>query len=111
MSMPTDEPGGWELRRALTELRSDMQSGLQGINGRLDKLVGVDAHAADMKRLEAAISTLTRDLATEIAQRRADDESLRSDLKSRFAGMPSLVLMVIAIVSVVLNLYGYATTH
>lgn len=63
--MTTDEPGGWELKRALSELRDDVREGQKAIREDVAKMVTQAAHQADLRRIEDQIKGLTEDVAAE----------------------------------------------
>lgn len=71
--MVHDEPGGWELRRALDETRKDMRDGFAGLNQRLDKLVSTDAFNAEQRRVDERLKDIADDLAAEASARQAGD--------------------------------------
>lgn len=78
-----DEPGGWELRRALEQQRADMREGFAGINARLDKLVSQDAFTAEQRRVDDRLKDLADDIAAEKAARQ---EAQVDERKAREAG-------------------------
>lgn len=81
----TQEPGGWELRRALTASDAAMREGFAQLNSRLDKLVSTEAHAADMRRVDDALTRLAGDLAEEREERLAGDHAQSQALEKAFA--------------------------
>lgn len=76
----TDEPGGWELKRALSDLRTDVRDGNKAIRDEIAKLVTSDAHASDVLRLEDRIKGLADDLA---AERQARVEAVALERETR----------------------------
>lgn len=60
-----DEPGGWELKRALSELRNDVRDGQKAIRDDVTKMVTQAAHDADMRRIEDQVKGVADDLAAE----------------------------------------------
>lgn len=76
----TDEPGGWELKRALAEQRTDLREGFKAINERLDRLVSSDAYLADQRRVDDRLKELADDIATE---QRARAEAIALERETR----------------------------
>lgn len=76
MSDPT--PG--ELSRRLDEIRTDIRDLAITLNTRLDKLVSIEVHAADLRRIDDRLGELADDVATEREQRKSDIASLTSQM-------------------------------
>lgn len=77
-----EEPGGWELRRALEQQRTDMREGFAQINARLDRLVSQDAFTAEQRRVDDRLKDLADDIAAEkVARQQAilDERRTRDD--------------------------------
>lgn len=79
--MTSDEPGGWELKRALSDLRTDVRDGNKAIRDELAKLVSTEAHAADMRRIDDAIRGISEDLANE-RQARVEQIALERETRT-----------------------------
>lgn len=75
-----DEPGGWELKRALSELRDDVREGQKAIRDDVSKMVTQAAHDADMRRLEDQVKGVSDDLSSE---RQARVESVALERETR----------------------------
>lgn len=78
-----DEPGGWELQRAVEKMGQDLTSGLAQINARLDKLVTTDVFAGEQRRVDDRLKDLADDIAHE---REARVSALAEEKKSRQEG-------------------------
>jgi hypothetical protein len=76
----TDEPGGWELKRALADHRTDMREGFKSINERLDRLVSSDAYMADQRRVDDRLKELADDIA---AEQRSRAEAIALERETR----------------------------
>lgn len=76
----TDEPGGWELKRALSELRDDVREGQKAIRDDVTKMVTQAAHDADMRRMEDQVKGVSDDLA---AERQARVEAIALERETR----------------------------
>ena len=76
-----DEPGGWELRRAVEQQRADMREGFAQLNSRLDKLVSQDAFQAEQRRVEDRLKAIERDQAAEKVDRLAAIAAEEQDRK------------------------------
>lgn len=78
--MSGEAPGGWELQRAVEQLREDSKAGFSQLNQRLDRLVTTDAFAAEQRRVDDRLKDLADDIASERADRVAavaDEKTLR----------------------------------
>lgn len=67
-----DEPGGWELQRALVQIREDVRDGFAQSNARLDKLVTAEAFAAEQKRVDGLHQQLSEAITRVAAESVAD---------------------------------------
>lgn len=76
----SDEPGGWELKRALSELRDDVREGQKAIRDDVAKMVTQAAHEADMRRIEDQTRGVAEDLA---AERQARVEAVALEREQR----------------------------
>ncbi|WP_235739006.1 hypothetical protein [Nocardioides alcanivorans] len=76
-----DEPGGWELHRAVKKMGEDLTTGLAQLNQRLDRLVSTDAFNAEQRRVDDRLKDLADDIAGERAARVAAQETERSERK------------------------------
>lgn len=74
------EPGGWELRRAMEQLRSDSREGFASLNARLDKVVSADAFAAEQRRVDDKLKDLAADISDERVSRRVGDDAQQTAL-------------------------------
>ena len=78
-----DEPGGWELQRALEQQRTDIREGFAQLNQRLDKLVPQDAFTAEQRRVDDRLKDLADDIAAYDKRMR---EALIDERKAREVG-------------------------
>lgn len=76
-----DEPSGYELQRSIEAMRSDMRDGIAAINSRLDKLVSVEAHAADLRRVDERMADLAKDIADEQQRRQEAVQRLETQMQ------------------------------
>lgn len=70
-----DEPGGWELKRALEQQRTDIRDSFAQLNARLDKLVTTEAFAAEQRRVDDKF----RDMAKSIGEAKASSVDAMND--------------------------------
>lgn len=57
------EPDPWQMvLDALTQLRTDVNTALSGMNNRLDRLVSTETHASDMRRVDQMHKDTQEDL-------------------------------------------------
>ncbi len=68
-----DAPGGWELQRALEQIRQDNRDGFASVNARLDKLVTTDAFSAEQRRVDDRLKDLADDITSERTARQGGD--------------------------------------
>lgn len=80
--MVADEPGGWELKRALEQHRTDMREGFAELNKRLDKVVSADAFAAEQRRVDDRHKDLQAGIAAEAAARQSALDREREERKA-----------------------------
>lgn len=107
-----DEPSGYELQRSIDALRADWRDGIAAINGRLDRLVSTEAHAADLRRVDERMAELAKDLADErqarvadIAQERQARKQEMADMRQALDKMTNLVRWAIAAIAVPVSLF------
>jgi ABC-type phosphate transport system auxiliary subunit len=81
-----DEPGGWELKRALEQHRADMRESFAQLYARMDDFaknaVTSREHQADMGRVNDRLTELAKDIEAERADRRvaiSDEQKARKD--------------------------------
>ena len=83
-SMSEEPPGGWELKRDVTQMRSDLKDGFASLNVRLDdmakSMVSSREHANDMARMGERHAELVLDIAEERAARK---EAITAETKAR----------------------------
>ncbi len=91
----TQEPGPWELQRRLDQIATDQAAGFDRLDKRLDRLVTTEAFAAEQRRVDDKLKDLADDIATEQQERKAGDESQRSDLNRFSANQKWLVVSVL----------------
>lgn len=69
-----DAPGGWELKRDVTQMRVDIKDGFGGINLRFDELarttVSINTYNEAIKRLDGRFADMAQDLVDERAARK-----------------------------------------
>ena len=77
----TDEPGGWELHRAVKKMSEDVANGFAQLNARLDKLVSTDTFNAEQRRVDDRLKDLADDIASEREARLTAQETERAERK------------------------------
>jgi hypothetical protein len=108
-----DEPGGWELRRALDETRKDMRDGFAQLNQRLDKLVTTDAFNAEQRRVDDRLKDLADDIAAEKVQRVEGDANQQKSLDKlvatqRWVAAAILLPIALFVATLIMNVRGGA---
>lgn len=83
MSEPT--PG--ELSRRLDEIRTDIRDGNAALNSRLDRLVSVESHHADMRRIEEQVAAVAKDVTEAEARTTAAVATERQAREKAFANL------------------------
>lgn len=99
----SDEPTGWELQRAMAELRQDLRDGFKSVNERLDRAPTSDLLAVWQASHEQQLADVRADVA-EIQEDRKHEARERA--KASRAAMGALVTAFIApiVVAVILRL-------
>lgn len=99
----TDEPTGWELQRAMAELRQDLREGFKSVNDRLDRVPTQDLLAVWQARYDQQLADVRADVA-EIQEDRKHEARERA--KANRAAMGALVTAFVApiIVAVILRM-------
>lgn len=89
----TDEPTGWELQRAMEQLRVDLRDGFRAMNERLDKVPTSDLFAAWQTRYDQQLTDLREDI-TGIQEDRKHEARERA--KANRAAVGALVVAIVA---------------
>ena len=88
--MPQDAPGGWELKRDVNQMRSDLKDGFASLNLRFDdmakSMVSSREHANDMARMRERHAELALNL---MEERDARKEALESEATARKEALES----------------------
>lgn len=82
-----------DIREALSDIKADVREGFKGVNERIDNMVTKGEFTATVARLDAQHGTLRRDFqshetesAARATQARADDQAVRTELRSELDG-------------------------
>ena len=99
----SDEPTGWELQRAMEQMRQDLRDGFRAMNERLDRVPTSDLFSAWQARYDQQLSDLRTDVA-EIQEDRKHEARERA--KASRAAVGALVTAFVApiVVAVILRL-------
>ena len=99
----SDEPTGWELQRAMAELRQDVRDGFKAMNERLDRVPTQDLFTAWQTRYDQQLADVRADVA-EIQEDRKHEARERA--KASRAAMGALITAFVApiVVAVILRL-------
>lgn len=79
--MPYSEITNAELARRLDNFSRDIQTDLADISRKMDAFVLREVYASDQRRRDDQITALTAQLATERAERTAEAERLRNNVR------------------------------
>jgi len=74
--MPEADPSNGELGRMFGALRTDLQTGLAGINARLDRVVSTDVYTLQSQHFDQRLADLAREVQSTRDENRKLEEAL-----------------------------------
>lgn len=105
--MPDERtPNGWELQRALADLRQDFRDSVHSINTRFDKVVSAEVFAAFVREYERRVAEVEKDVANFAADRKADAEDRKSESRQRATDRKWLIALALgSVVPLLIQMY------